>query len=216
MAEPIGYNRILKNGVPIDIPIYNLTDVSDNSFRVRINGVTGCYKLIAADSTTPLRVFKGGVIKGVDLSTAPPVNLLSYADRYPDNVSIVTIVSSDDVYTQIRTTGNGHGLRFPVTSDLEISKTYTVKSRVEILGGVDDVTTIHVRNITQNKYIGVTMALSTFQLNTIQDISATFSPSSANYTVGDVVEVWIYQSWKNSTHDNPFEWRIYNEGTVLY
>jgi hypothetical protein len=149
---------------------------------------------------------------GVRLITMEEYSLVTYSQGEPINPATVTVVSSDSNFTQIITTGNGQGYKFPIpSSELSTGRTYNVSVQVEMLQSVDDTISLHVRNITKNAYIGSFLATSTLTLNQKQTLTGTFSVSSANFAPGDVVELWVVQKWNNSTNDNPFEYRIYKE-----
>lgn len=200
----------------IDVPIFPLTDVADSSLRIRqTGGAIGAFNLVDA-SESPLRIRTMKGIKGISLveEVAPPdPGIANWAGRTPDNGALVTLIQNDDTLAHTSTNGNGHGLYIPLTTNLTPGQQYAVTARVEMVASVDDVITVHIRNLTQASYISLSGATSTFDIGTVQDLSFNFTPTSGNYTAGDNVVIMIVQSWRNGTHDKEFEMKIYNYGT---
>jgi hypothetical protein len=218
MATPLSYQKVSTPSGVLTIPIYAPTDVSYPALRIQTPQGIGCYDLIEATTETPLRINTPLGIRGVNTSEnsgdpVEAVNLVDYTQVAVTNPSVVTIVSNNTEYIQLITPNNGHGATFNI-SEMEVGKSYSVKATLEILQSVDDRITVHVRNTTKNVYLATSLFTSEFLLNQTQNLSGTFSTTSTNYTVGDTVQLQVVQSWRNSTHDNPFEFRVYSDISV--
>lgn len=205
MPTPITTQKIQTPSGIISIPIYALADMTNNSCRINTSHGIGCYELVDP-SLSALRISTSSGIKGINL-TASATNYVDYNTGYADNVSLVTTVSKDATYTQIRTSGNTHGYYFPITG-LVSGQSYTVKVKTEMLQSVDDVVSINIRNLTTATYIKTNVATATFSLNNVQTLTGTFT---ASFTAGNSLVMQVIQSWRNSTNDNPFEYRIYSD-----
>lgn len=215
MPTPIAFQKIQTETELITIPIFSLSEITDNSCRVQLESEVGCYDLMEPSEETPLRVSTSDGIKGINLFiSSVEASLVDYNAGISSNNTVVTTVHKDSVYTQLITPSNGHGFFFPISS-LEVDVVYTASANVEMLQAVDDRITLHIWNVTKGKYIKTGVATSSFSLNQVQLLSGTFTPTSTTYTPGDQIQLQIVQSWRNSTHDNPFEFKIFNDGLEI-
>lgn len=90
MATPIAYQKISTSKGIIDVPIYNEADVAIKSLRIQLAGGIGCYDLVTASPTTPLRVMTPDGIKGINLgATGQPqfTTIVSDSFNRADNAS---------------------------------------------------------------------------------------------------------------------------------
>lgn len=210
MATPIGYQKIQTSNGTVDVPIYAPGDVTYPVCRINTPNGVGCYDLVAPTSETFLRIFTSDGIKGVNLGTSSePENLID-ANNF-GTFGVSTVVEEDHAdYIQVHTDSNGNGVTFPF--DASIGDTLTCTMNVDIIQGVDDVISIRLWNITQNKYITTNMVTGT-QTSGAHTLSKSFTLTSSHLANGDQIELRAVQSWKNSTHDD-FIFRVMKNSTL--
>ncbi|MEI2338889.1 hypothetical protein V8V71_09220 [Priestia megaterium] len=190
----------------VSVPVYDLSAVTDNRLRIKLNNKIACFQLKAPDTTTPLRIRTKDGIKGIDLTVqSNTTNLIDFATAVKQGNS-ATIVENTTDYYRVTSQANADGMTLTL-KNIEPSKAYTFNGEIELLSNVDDRLSIRVYNKTQNKYITTNVVQSTTALNTRQLLTGSFN-TGALMVAGDVIELRIVQTWSNSTAD-AFDFKIY-------
>lgn len=198
MPTPISIQKIKTSGGLIEIPIYSLSDVSDSSLRIKTPAGIGAYDLVQPSVSTPLRVKTSSGIKGINLSMEEPVNLMDYNDYVP--LGVATIIEEDTAdYIKVHTNSNGNGISFPFAAS--VGDVLTCNINVDIIQGVDDVISVRLWNVTQNKWITTNMKTGTVTSG-LHNLTNSFTLTSSHLVNGDNLELRVVQSWKNSTSDD--------------
>ncbi|PFL01156.1 hypothetical protein COJ01_11890 [Priestia megaterium] len=213
MPVPIGYQFLKEKTAVIKIPVYNISDFpGSSSVRVKLpNGQIGCYKLKTPDINTPLRVMTKLGVQGVDLVAATGnVNIVISSVIKKGNTA--TIVENTAEYVRVTSQANADGILFSL-ANIAPNTSYTFVSDIEIVNTVDDVLSIRIYNKTQAKYINSNVAGSTVTKGAKQRLTGTFN-TGALMVAGDVIELWIVQSWQNNTAD-AFEFKVYKDNLSI-
>ena len=200
-----------KNGV-LEIPVYSLSDFPNSPLRVKTATGIGVYDLVAPSTETPIRVMTKLGIKGINLTVGtgggggtPDPGAISFTD-YSLYGPGTAVESDTSDYIQIYTNNNGNGISFPITGPLVVGNVLTCSIDVDIIQGVDDVISVRVWNVTQNKWVTTNMKTGT-QTSGLHNLSNSLTLSSS-FASGDALELRVVQSWKNSTHDDPFRYKL--------
>lgn len=70
MPTPLTFKKIQATSGPISIPIYNVGDLVDSSFRVMTSKGLGAYELVEPSPTLPLRIMTSSGIKSINTVVA--------------------------------------------------------------------------------------------------------------------------------------------------
>jgi len=118
MPIPIAHKTLQTPGGTVEIPIYNVADVIDSSYRVFTNRGVGCYDLIEPNGETPLRVMTKNGIKGVNTK----VNVIAY-DSFNRVDNTTTLGMSDTGHQwqsfKSQTWGIQNNQAYPITPDYD-------------------------------------------------------------------------------------------------
>jgi hypothetical protein len=207
---PISIQKIKTDSGVIEVPIYNLSDVTDQSFRVSTPLGIGAYDLVTPSSSTPLRIQTSNGIKGISLGEAiAPMNLIDYSNFRLQGVTSILDENTAD-HMQVHTDSNGNGIVLPFSAS--IGDILTCNIDVDILQGVDDVISVRLWNSTQGKWITTNMktGIVTSGLHTL---TGSFTLTSSHLVNGDALELRVVQSWRNSTHDD-FVFKLLKSSTL--
>lgn len=154
---------------------------------------------------SPARIKTADGVKALMIQ-AIPNEYLNIAAAVKNGTTAVIQENTAD-YIRVTSKNNSDGLIIPLIN-MTLGKTYTVNIDAEILNNVDDLLQIRLYNRTKAAYITTNLAKSTVTKNVKQNFNKNFTLDAATYTQGDIVELWIVQSWMNSTHDT-FEFKVY-------
>jgi hypothetical protein len=213
MPTPIAYQKMRTSSGIISIPIYNINDVSLPIIRIRTPNGIGAYDIIDATIDTPIRIRTHLGIKGINIGTIsidPANNLIDY-NNY-SLVGVATILAENiESYMHLNTDSNGNGIGFPFTAN--IGDNLECDINIDITQGVDDVISVRLWNITQNKWVTTNMKTGA-TTSGLHNLKNTYTLTSSNLNNGDQLELRIVQSWKNSTHDI-FKFKVMKDSTLF-
>lgn len=208
MPNPLGYQYVKGKTSVLKVPVYALTDYPSSPVRLKLpNNQVGCLKLKAPDANTPIRVMTKTGIQGVDMVAATGnMNILIDSVAKRGNTPVIT--ENTTSYVRATSQANADGILFTLTG-INAGTSYTFVADIEIIATVDDVLSVRIYNKTQAKYINTNVAGSTATIGGKQRLTGTFN-TGALMVAGDVIELWIVQSWKNNTAD-AFDFKVYKD-----
>ncbi|MEK1833305.1 hypothetical protein AAAC51_43500 [Priestia megaterium] len=150
-------------------------------------------------------------VQGVDLVAATGnVNIVISSVIKKGNTT--TLVENTAEYVRVTSQANADGILFSL-ANIAPNTSYTFVSDIEIVNTVDDVLSVRIYNKTQAKYINSNVAGITATKGAKQRLTGTFNTGTL-MVAGDVIELWIVQSWKNNTTD-AFEFKVYKDNLSI-
>ncbi|MGG0308470.1 glycosyl hydrolase family 28-related protein [Priestia megaterium] len=161
--------------------------------------------------TSPVRVMTSDGIKAMKVEDIPNEYILINTAVKQGTTS--TITENTNEHFLVTTSNNSDGLAIPLKA-MKANKSYSFTADIEIINTVDDVISVRIYNKTKAEYV-TTLINTTATKNTKQSLRKSFTLDSATFAETDVLELWIVQSWNNSTND-AMEFKVYKDSLAIY
>lgn len=136
MPTPLTYQKVQGASGLILVPIYNVGDLADSSFRVMTSKGLGAYELVALSPTLPIRVMTPTGPKSINTvvgGVTPNPNLLLYSEDFSQTAWLKggsTTAIANNMAMPI-----GTGTYLSQMKTVEIGKTYTFTVWVQANAG---------------------------------------------------------------------------------
>src|SRR6185437_15615697 len=129
MSTPLAFQRIQTlNGI-VDIPVYNVSDITNSSLRISTNKGIGCYKL-SDPSLSPLRIMTPEGVRGINTTIESAPNLINLNGGTVMDGGTIMLENTPEYYF-VRTRWAGTGLEFQVS--LNPNSYYNFTGQFEII-----------------------------------------------------------------------------------